>query len=420
MTGRTPYLRIDRDASARRIACDIEVLSGPSFTMSPTAICRYAYTPAYRNTLAFLRREFTALGFEVYEDPVGNFVARNRPAGQRVFGLGSHCDSNRNGGRYDGTLGVVTALEVCRLSRELGLDLPIQVIAFLEEEGSGFGQTLLGSRIVLQQLDDRDLRERIRSLDDGRPFWEHAREAGYEPERWREAARILDDLIGWVELHIEQGRVLQDHGQRIGIVTTIAGYVHADLQIFGRADHAGATPMDLRCDAAVVAAACVLELERLARQAGNGTVGTVGELELEPGLINVVPGRARLSLDVRGIDGPAYRRVVDDLVAFARATAGSRGLRVEYQERQAQPPTRLDDTVIAALEDAARGSGEPYRLMPSGAGHDTMLVAARIPSAMLFVPCRDGISHAPDEQADPSDAALGAEILLNAVCNLTA
>ena len=145
-----------------------------------------------------------ALGFDVAEDPVGTLVARNRPPGEPVFGVGSHCDSNRNGGRYDGTMGVVTALEVCRLSSELGLDLPLQLISFLEEEGSGYGQMLLGSRIMLQRVKEDDLRERFRAIDDGRSFWEHARGRGVRARAVARVIHVLDDLTGWIEMHIEQ------------------------------------------------------------------------------------------------------------------------------------------------------------------------------------------------------------------------
>src|SRR5579859_6367748 len=308
---------VDRERSAARIERDIETLAGPEYTRSEEAIRRYAYTPEYRATLDYFTAALRELGFDVSEDPVGTLVARNRPRGEPAFGVGSHCDSNRNGGKYDGTMGVVTALEVCRLNEELGLGLPLQLISFLEEEGSGFGQMLLGSRIVAQRVDERDLRERIRAIDDGRPFWDHAHDAGHAPARWRECARILDDLDGWIELHIEQGRVLQDTARRLGVVNAIAGYVHGDIVIDGRADHAGATPMDMRCDSAVVAAEIIVELERLARAAGSGTVGTVGEIEVAPGAINVIPGRTRVSLDVRGPDDAAFQGVVADIAAFA-------------------------------------------------------------------------------------------------------
>lgn len=407
--------RIDRGRSAERIRRDVETLSGPDFSLSSDAIRRYAYTDVYRATLDYFVRAWEDLGFTVSEDPIGNLVARNRPPGEPVFGVGSHCDSNRNGGKWDGTLGVVSALEVCRCSAELGLDLPLQAISFLEEEGSGFGQMVLGSRIVAGRVDEQDLKERIRAIDDGRPFWQHAEEAGYEPARWRECAHILDDLIGWIELHIEQGRVLQDTGRRLGVVSTIAGYVHGDIVVEGRADHAGATPMDMRCDSAVVAARTIVELERMAHAAGSGTVGTVGEIEVSPGLINAIPGRTRISLDVRGPNDDAVRSVVRYIDAFARRAAEEREMTASYSQRQTVPATRMDDRIVSTLEAAASATGEPYTTMFSGAAHDTMCVADRVPTAMVFVPCRDGLSHTPAEDADPADAALGVEVMLGAI-----
>jgi hydantoinase/carbamoylase family amidase len=414
----TPLPTIDRARSAGRIERDIETLAGPDYTRSEEAIRRYAYTPEYRATLDYFVRELEAIGFEISYDPVGTLVARNRPPGEQVFGIGSHCDSNRNGGKYDGTMGVVTALEVCRLNAELGLDLPLQLISFLEEEGSGFGQMLLGSRITAQRVTEEELREEFRAIDDGRSFWEHAEEAGYEPSRWRESLRILDDLTGWIELHIEQARVLQDTGNRLGVVTAIAGYIHADVVIEGRADHAGATPMDFRLDVAPVAAQVILEVERLAREAGDGTVGTVGEVELQPGIINVVPGRARLSLDTRGVVEEGFQSVAGGVESFAQEAAAERGLTATYRQRQTLPVTPMDERIVAALEEAAAATGEAFMLMPSGAAHDTMSVAQHVPTAMVFVPCRDGISHAPEEEADPADAALGAEVILAAIASL--
>ena len=414
----TPLPTVDRARSAERIERDIETLAGPDYTRSDEAIRRYAYTPEYRATLDYFVRELEAIGFEVSYDPVGTLVARNRPPGERVFGIGSHCDSNRNGGKYDGTMGVVTALEACRLNAELGLDLPLQLISFLEEEGSGFGQMLLGSRITAQRMTDEELREQFRAVDDGRSFWEHAEEAGYEPSRWRDSLRILDDLTGWIELHIEQARVLQDTGNRLGVVTAIAGYIHADVFLEGRADHAGATPMDFRLDVAPVAARVILEVERLAREAGDGTVGTVGEIEFQPGIINVVPGRARLSVDTRGVVEQGFHAVAQGIESFAQEAAAERGLTASYRQRQTLPVTHMDERLVAALEEAAGLTGEPFMLMRSGAAHDTMCVADHVPSAMVFVPCRDGISHAPEEEADPADAALGAEVILTAIGSL--
>lgn len=412
-------LTIDREASARRIAEDVATLSTAPYTRSTTAIARYAYTPEYRRTVDWFIERFAELEYTAWEDPFGTLIVQRAAPGTPVFGLGSHCDSNRNGGPWDGTLGVVVALEVCRLAHERDLDLPLRVISFMEEEGSGFGQMLLGSRLCAGEVTEQEIREGIRSLDDGRSLWESAQEAGYQPERWRESARVLDDMSGWIECHIEQGRVLEDAGERLGIVETVAGYIHGDITLTGRADHAGATPMTLRSDAMAAAAEVTLELERLVTAAEQGTVGTVGELDVEPGLINVVPGGTRLSLDIRGTADAAVRGVADEIAAFAARVAERRGGTAAYRERQpATPATPMDPAILDALQRAAQASGEPYRRMPSGAVHDTIKVTTRVPTAMLFVPCAGGLSHTPEESADPADAALACEVILNAVSAL--
>lgn len=410
-------IEIDLQRSAARINTDVQTLAAAPYSDFGDRICRYAYTKSFRATRDYFASAWTSLGFTVYDDPVGNFVARNRPAGDPVFAVGSHFDSNRNGGRWDGALGIAVALEVSRLSIELGLDLPLQAIAFLEEEASGFGQMLLGSRIVTGRLDEEDLRSRIHAIDDGRSFWDHAVEAGHEPSRFAECARILDNLTSWIEVHIEQGRLLQDTGHRIGIVDAIAGYVHGDITIEGRADHAGATPMLDRMDSAVVASMTIVELERLARAAAPGTVATVGEIEVAPGVINVVPGQTRLSLDIRGPDKSAIADVLALVISFATSAAERRGMTASYTERQATDPVFMDADLVEALEHAARSCGhEPVRMV-SGAAHDTMLVAQRVPSAMIFVPCVDGLSHTPREDANPADGALAAQVIIMALAS---
>jgi hydantoinase/carbamoylase family amidase len=220
-------------------------------------------------------------------------------------------------------------------------------------------------------------------------------------------------------MHIEQARVLQDTGNRIGIVTAIAGYVHADVRVRGRGDHAGATPMGLRLDPTVPMAETILELERLATAAGRGTVGTVGEIEVDPGIINAIAARLRFSLDIRGPVDDLYRGVARDIAAYAGQVAERRGMLAEFTERQSLPATPMDDRIVEALEAAAQATAEPFMRMHSGAAHDTMCVADRVPTAMVFVPCVDGISHHPAEDADPADAALAAEIILRAIQTLT-
>jgi hydantoinase/carbamoylase family amidase len=402
--------RIDRERSRARIEHDVETLAGPAYTLSDTAICRYAYTDVYAATLAYFTGELEKIGFSVWQDPVGSLIASNVAPDAPAFGIGSHCDSNRNGGKYDGTLGVCIALEIC-LAAEAGEGLPLRLISFLEEEGSGFGQMLLGSRIMLQRVSEQELRESIRD-EGGVAFWDAAEAAGYEPARWRDSIRSLDNLTGWVEVHIEQGRVLQDTRTRLGIVEAIVGYIHGDLHFSGRADHAGATPMDFRVDASLPAAETVVELERLARELD--VVGTAGEIETRPSLINVVPGGARISLDLRSVSG-LHAELCDRIVAFAKERGEARGVGVEFVRRQELPVQPMDPGVVAALSLSAEEAGETFRQMPSGAAHDTQCVASQVPSAMVFVPCVDGLSHTPLEQADTADAALAAEVVYCAI-----
>jgi len=176
--------------------------------------------------------------------------------------------------------------------------------------------------------------------------------------------------------------------------------------------------MDFRLDPGPVLAESIRELERLARAEGNSTVGTVGEIDVHPSLINVIPERIRFSLDIRGVDEASYRGVARDIAAFAKEAGARRGMEVEYRERQNLAPTPLDERIVGALRAAAEATGEPFMLMPSGAAHDTMCVADHIPSAMVFVPCKDGISHSPLEDASPADAGLAAEIILTAIASL--
>jgi hydantoinase/carbamoylase family amidase len=409
---------IDREACAAGLDRVIQMLSAPPFSSAADAVTRYAFTDPYLRTVDYVGERLRALGFDVSLDPVGNLVARNCPPGIRAVGLGSHCDSVRGGGSYDGLLGVLVAIEVARGNEQLGLGLPLQIVSFVEEEASGFGQMLLGSRIASGQIDPGRLREDIRALDDGRSFYEHAREAGLHPEAADGAASTLADLGAWIEVHIEQGRVLDDAGEPLGIVEAIAGYVHADVEITGQADHAGATPMGDRHDAAIIAAELVIELERLAREAGGGAVATVGELTLEPGIINIIPGRARVSLDIRAPEQSAIDAIFERAWQRAQELAAGRGLSVRYSERQRVAPMSLDQGVIDALAQAAAGRELGWRRMISGAAHDTMCVASRVPSAMVFVPCRAGISHSPAEHASTADAAVAVEVVLDAATML--
>lgn len=393
--------------SARRLERDIQELS--RFSGPGPGVSRLSFTPEYRSALGYLEEEFGGIGFETYYDPVGNFVASNVPVGERCVALGSHVDSVPNGGRFDGTAGVLCALEVARLMP----DASLKVFSFVEEEGSRFGRGILGSRCAVGSVSEEDLR--VYRDPDGVSFYEAAIEAGHEPARVADCTANLDGVERYVEVHIEQGRVLEEGGEEVGVVEAIAGLVHGTLEVEGSADHAGATPMDLRSDAGLTAAEIVVELERLVRGAGKAAVGTVGRVELHPGALNVIPGRAEVGLDVRDVEESRVEEILDGIVDFARGRAEERGQRITYREHLRTAPVGMAREVVSALENACGRTGVSYRKMVSGAGHDAMMVARLVPAGMLFVPSREGISHSPEEFTEPLYLARAVTVLLEAV-----
>jgi hydantoinase/carbamoylase family amidase len=394
----------DLKASARRLEEGIRELS--RFSRPGPGVTRLSFTPEYQSALAYLIEEFGALGYETTYDPVGNFIATNVEPSDWCVALGSHVDSVPHGGSFDGTAGVLCALEVARTVP----DAPLKVFSFVEEEGSRFGSGILGGRCAVGLV----AAEELKSYRDqeGISFYQAAEEAGHRPAQAKECVENLEGVERYVEVHIEQGRVLEESGEEVGIVEAIAGMVHGSLEIEGRADHAGATPMDLRSDAAVTAAELVVELERAVRETDGSTVGTVGRIELYPGALNVIPGRAFVGLDVRDVDTERRDQVLRGVVAFARERAKTRGQQVTYQEHLNTDPVTLDPRVVATLQRATEKVGIPSRRMVSGAGHDAMMIAQRVPTAMLFVPSQNGVSHAPEEYTDPRHLAGAVAVLL--------
>lgn len=368
-----------------------EIKRFAEFSRSGEGVTRLSFTPEYEAAISYLSGELEKLGFWTKLDPVGNFIASNGESGERCVALGSHVDSVPCGGRFDGTAGVLCALEVARISP----NLPLKVFSFVEEEGARFGSGLLGSRCIAGEVTLDELKEHRDS--EGTSFHEAAGEAGGDPDRVEDCAQSLEGVECYLEIHIEQGRVLEEAGEEIGVVEAIAGVVHAQIEIEGRADHAGATPMNLRSDAALTAAETVVELDRVAREVGGSAVGTVGKIGLSPGALNVIPGLAAIGLDVRDVDEKRRDEILEGITRFARKRAEGRGQSVGYLEQLRSEPTLMDSSLTTVLKGAADRLGILHRVMPSGAGHDAMIVARRVPAGMLFVPSRGGVSHAPEE-----------------------
>jgi len=392
------------------LAADIEAAA--QIGADGGGVSRFAWTPELAQANDWFIGRLEGLGLEAEVDPAGNVLGRwNAPEGKAVL-VGSHLDTVPRGGRYDGALGVLAALDVVRRLKAEGVEpaRPLWVVSFNDEEGSRFQTGMLGSRVFCGELDLDDWRRR--GVADAMAG------AGFDFGRLPEARRI-DEVGAYLELHIEQGPVLERSGEDLGIVTAITGLLGLRVKLTGAANHAGTTPMDVRRDALAGAARIVLELREEARGRDDMTAN-VGKLEIGPGGFNVIPGLAEFTIDVRSPTAGGFERAE----AFVRETvdrvAAEEELGVDIWPTHRKPPVALDEGLQDALVQAAEAEGASYRRMPSGAGHDAMVLAHHVPAAMLFVPSRAGISHSPDEYTPPEECALGARVLARAVRALVA
>jgi allantoate deiminase len=345
----------------------------------------------------------------VRRDGIGNLIGRYEGTGDRTLILGSHLDTVRDAGRYDGILGVMVALACVQQLHNRSERLPyaVEVVAFADEEGLRFGTTFLGSSAYAGAFDASRL-----SLEDqnGVTLREAVRAFGGDPEALEADGRASEDLLGYCEVHIEQGPVLEQEGLPVGVVTAINGQSRVKVGFTGKAGHAGTVPMEGRQDALCAAAEFVLGAESAAR-AEPAAVATVGEISALPGAVNVIPGEARHSLDLRHPDDAARERLRDHLERRAAEIAASRGCEHEWQLRQETPAVPADPGLSTLLGRAVEDSGVTSRELPSGAGHDAAQMAALTPVAMLFVRCKEGISHNPAESVEREDVSVAIEVM---------
>jgi allantoate deiminase len=374
-------------------------------------ITRRFATPALRQADDTVAGWMRAAGMAVRYDAIGNVIGRyegKQPAAPALL-LGSHLDSVRDAGRYDGPLGVLVALAAVERLNAAGRRLPfaLEVLGFADEEGVRYGTTYLGSKVVAGTFDPAVLT----LVDaDGMTMAEAIRTAGGDPGRLAEHRRHAGDLLGYVEVHIEQGPVLEAKNLPVGVVTAIAGQSRFAIEFAGVAGHAGTVPMELRRDALAAAAECVLAAESLAR-ATPGLVATVGQLAALPGASNVIPGRATLSLDVRHQDDEIRETAIRTLHARAARIAEERQVTLSWQPVQEHRSTPCDPALAGLLASAVEAHKLPVLLLPSGAGHDGVALAELTRIAMLFVRCKGGVSHNPAEAVETADVAVAIEVL---------
>jgi allantoate deiminase len=383
---------------------------------TPKHLTRIFLTPEHRAAADLLLSWMREAGMSAHLDAIGNVCGRyeGELAGLPCLMLGSHYDTVRDAGKWDGPLGVITAIACVADLHRRGRRLPyaVEVIGFADEEGVRFSSTLLGSRAVAGTFDESVLNGRDRA---GISMREALTEFGLDPQHIGAAARTRRELHAYVELHIEQGPVLEQKDLSVGVVTAIAGATRLAVSLTGMAGHAGTVPMALRRDALAGAAECIAAIEAFCKADDGGLVGTVGTINAMPGATNVIPGRVSFTIDIRAPrDAPrklAVAAIVRQIEAVAKRRALTLQVDVTHENRTVPCAPWLQEQIAGAV----KAEGYDVFELPSGAGHDGMAMIDIADVAMIFVRCRGGISHHPDEHVEVGDADAGARVLLRLI-----
>ncbi|EMO4452505.1 allantoate amidohydrolase [Klebsiella michiganensis] len=405
--------------AAARVMARADELAAISET--PDALTRVYLSPQHLEANQRAARWMTQAGMTVWQDSVGNICGRyeGEQEGAPAILLGSHLDTVRNAGRYDGMLGVLAAIEVVHGLHQQGrrLKQAIEIVGFCDEEGTRFGITLLGSRGITGTWPESWLAQ---TDADGVSVAQAMVLAGLDPARIHLAARRPEEIAAYLELHIEQGPCLEQEGLALGVVEAINGARRLNCRFTGEAGHAGTVPMSHRKDALAAAAEWMVRVETLTREQGGNRVATVGTLRCAPGAVNVIPGDVTLTLDIRGPHDQPLDALLDTLLNEAQAIASRRQLRFSAEEFYRIAATACDSGLQQVLSEAVQAVQGRSLTLPSGAGHDAIAMAERWPSAMLFVRCKGGISHHPAESVTADDVALAIAAYSRAVSALEA
>jgi N-carbamoyl-L-amino-acid hydrolase len=396
-----------------------DLMAIAEFTQPDQPYTRRAFTPLFAKGRHWLTEKFTEAGFDVSLDAAGNLIGKitGTTPGAGTIMLGSHSDTVPSGGRFDGVAGVVAALEIGRILKESNFKVKhnIEIVDFLAEEPNVYGLSCVGSRGITGNLDEKML---AFIEPAGETLGEAIKRVGGAPEKISSAKR--SDVRAFFELHIEQGPILEKEKLDIGLVTAIVGIRRIEIVFNGEADHAGTTPMNLRRDAAVALAETVVFIRKIAEEyasCGEGHfVATVGVIEIQPNAMNVVPQSARLVIDARSESRPLIDRFLEEVTRTAATAAES------YRVECAGPkllsdsiPSICDANLRDLLSSCAKHLGLTTMDLASGAGHDAAFLSRIAPAAMVFVPCLRGKSHAPEEWAEPSALAAGANVIVEAI-----
>lgn len=406
-------------AKTDRIQRRIEALA--DFTATPGAgTTRMSYSPQGQQARDYIKEQMREAGLTVREDAIGNIFGRlsGDDDARPVVMIGSHFDSVPHGGAFDGPAGVIMGLEIASLFHENRLTprYPLEVVALVEEEGASFGRGLMASSAMVGKVNAEELHR----LCDAQGVSAAARmaEVGFNADDVASVVIPPSSLKAFIELHIEQGPVLEQTGTDVGLVDVIVGITQMNVVLSGKAGHAGTTPMDRRQDALVAASQMVSRIGDFARQAGEATVATVGKLQVYPNGANVIPHRVSFTVDIRSKSEEKLRQVIAATRACIEEFARD-GVTAEIEQPLYVSPTPLNSAILASLQKNSEKLGLSHRTMVSGAGHDAMIFAGVTDVGLVFVPSRDGLSHHPDEWTDYEQLQKGVDVIFQTVIEMT-
>ncbi|WP_315120344.1 Zn-dependent hydrolase [uncultured Clostridium sp.] len=407
------------NTNLERIQKDIEALA--QFTSTPgVGTTRFSFSKEDRAAREYIRKEMREAGLKVYEDTAGTLIGRlEGEKKEPVIMIGSHFDSVKNGGNFDGQAGVVTALEIARVFKEKKLKpkYTVEFVALIEEEGGRFGGGLFGSRAMVGKVKREDL-DKFKD-EDGISISEAMKDFGLNPDKIEGAIRKPEDIKCFLELHIEQGPILESENKSIGIVEYIVGIREFEVIIKGRPDHAGTTPMNMRADALDGGSRIISKISNFAKEVGFGSVATVGKLNVWPGAANIVPERVNFLVDIRSKKWECIEEIKTNIEKEVENVCKDSGLDYEIIHKIHVKPVKVSENIVEILKENCEKLQFSQEIMLSGAGHDAMVMGEITDIGMIFVPSKGGRSHCPEEWTDYEALQKGVELSYYAVKKLS-
>lgn len=400
----------------KRIMKDIEVLNNFNETLGD-GCTRFSYSKEDKKARDYIIGEMKRIGLKVTVDPVGNIRGRLEAENSNapMVMSGSHIDTVYKGGKFDGNLGVVCALEVSRalIENKVSLKRSYEVIVFTEEEGSNFGYNLVGSKVLTGNCDLEKIKELKDKNDES--MYEKIKGLNLNPDELKKCILNPAEIKGFIELHIEQGNVLDSEKKSVGIVNGIVGLQWFEIEIKGKSNHAGATPMRFRKDPMVVAGKIISMIPSIVKEKGDSTtVATVGSITCKPNAVNVIPESVKFTIDLRGINPEVLRLVVEEIIIKLKGESFDYKMNLLTQAKE----VKLSEKILNIVEESAKEEKISYKNMYSGANHDSSIMAQITDVAMIFVPSVDGRSHCPEEYTKEKDIEKGCQLLLRTISKL--